>query len=129
MSHFDSVVALSLICRETAEGCGGDLAAVERRFGDPQIAGSPKPQNVAPVAIERHRRNRLIPTQLQQGALGRDLMGPPSGGDFQISTPGPGFQKLGVKPGLGPNPGASCERVDPRAPIRHQSPAPCRSLG
>jgi hypothetical protein len=28
-------------------------------------------------------------------------MGPPSGRDFQISTPGPGFQKLGVKPGLG----------------------------
>ena len=98
MSHFDSVVALSLICRQTAEGCGGDLAAVERRFGDPQIAGSPKPQNVAPVAIERHRRNRLIPTQLRQVALGRDLMGPPSGGDFQISSLGPGFQKVGVKP-------------------------------
>ena len=107
------MVALSLICRQTAEGCGGDLAAVEWSLGDAQIAGSPKPQNVAPAAIERHRRNRLIPTQLQQGALGRDLMGPLSGGDFQISTPGPGFQKLGVKPGLGPNLGASSERLDP----------------
>ena len=37
-------------------------------------------------------------------------------------TPGPGFQKLGLKPGLGPNPGASSERIETRASIRHQSP-------
>jgi hypothetical protein len=37
-------------------------------------------------------------------------MGPLPGEISRFSTPGPGFQKLGVKPGLGPNLGASCER-------------------
>ena len=31
---------------------------------------------------------------------------------------------LGPQLGLGPNPGASSERVEPRASIRHQSPPP-----
>jgi hypothetical protein len=92
VSHFDSVVALSLICRQTAEGCGGDLAAVERRFGDPQIAGSPKPQSVAPVAIERHRRNRLIPTELRQVALGRTSWGPLPGKISRFRPPAPDFK-------------------------------------
>ena len=54
-------------------------------------------------------------------------MGPSSGGDFRTSTGAPDFQNLGVKPGLGPNPGASSERAELRASIRH--PAPCRSSG
>jgi hypothetical protein len=63
VSHFDSVVALSPISCQTAEGGGGDLAAVERPFGDAHIADWPKPQPVAPVGIERPDRNGLISKQ------------------------------------------------------------------
>jgi hypothetical protein len=33
--------------------------------------------------------------------------------NLRISTRNPGFQKIGVKPGRGPNPGASSERSGP----------------
>jgi hypothetical protein len=42
-------------------------------------------------------------------------MGPPSGRDFQISTPAPGFQKLRVTPGLWPDPGGRCAHAETRA--------------
>jgi hypothetical protein len=49
-------------------------------------------------------------------------MGPPFLAKSHAFDPAPGFQKLGVKPGLGPNPGALCVRIEPPASIRHQSP-------
>ena len=43
---------------------------------------------------------------------GRDRTGSPLPSKLRASTPAPGFQELGVKPRLGPNPEASSERAD-----------------
>jgi hypothetical protein len=51
VSHFDSVVALSLIHCQTRKGVPEIyplLSVVERPFARAQIAGSPKPHDVAP---------------------------------------------------------------------------------